>query len=76
MFECQLRQVPKDAETFLSAACPIVGSFGAKDRTLGGAADRLERALTAAGADRDVKQYPDAAEDKPPDNHTSGSPGR
>ena len=40
-------QVPKDAESFLSGACPIVGSFGAKDRTLRGAADRLERALTA-----------------------------
>lgn len=53
-------QVPKDAETFLSGACPIVGSFGAKDRTLRGAADRLERALAASGVDHDVKEYPDA----------------
>ena len=53
-------QIPKDAETFLSGACPIVGSFGAKDRTLRGAAARLERALTANGVDHDVKEYADA----------------
>jgi carboxymethylenebutenolidase len=29
--------VPKDAETFLVGACPIVGSYGAKDWTLSGA---------------------------------------
>jgi carboxymethylenebutenolidase len=52
--------VPKDAENFLRGACPIVGSYGAKDRTLRGAADRLERALTAAGVEHDVKEYPDA----------------
>ena len=37
---------PKDAESLLSGACPMVGSYGAKDRTQRGAADRLERALT------------------------------
>ena len=52
--------VPKDADRFLAGACPIVGSFGAKDRALRGAADRLERALSAAGVDHDVKEYPDA----------------
>ncbi len=52
--------VPKDAETFLRGACPIVGSFGARDRTLRRAADRLERALTAVGVAHDVKEYPDA----------------
>ncbi|MGZ6967543.1 MAG: dienelactone hydrolase family protein [Acidimicrobiia bacterium] len=53
---------PKDAYTagFLSGACPIVGSYGAKDRTLRHAADRLERALTAAGVEHDVKEYTDA----------------
>jgi len=54
-------QVPKDAGSFLRGACPIVGSYGAKDRTLRGAADRLERALTAAGVDHDVKEYPEAS---------------
>jgi carboxymethylenebutenolidase len=49
--------VPKDAETFLAAACPIVGSYGAKDWTLRGAA---ERALTANGVEHDVKEYPGA----------------
>ncbi|MGO9274805.1 MAG: dienelactone hydrolase family protein [Terriglobia bacterium] len=52
--------LPKDAATFLAGACPIVGSYGAKDRTLRGAAGRLEQALTAAGVDHDVKEYPDA----------------
>jgi len=52
--------VPKDAERFLAEACPIVGSYGEKDRTLRGAAGQLERALSAAGVDHDVKEYPDA----------------
>ena len=52
--------VPKDAERFLVGACPIVGSFGAKDRTLRGAAGQLERALSAAGVDHDVREYPEA----------------
>jgi carboxymethylenebutenolidase len=52
--------VPKDATALLREACPIVGSFGARDRTLRGAADRLEDALTAAGVDHDVKEYPEA----------------
>lgn len=52
--------VPKDAGAFLRDACPIVGSFGAKDRTLRGAAARLERALTTCGVDHDVKEYPEA----------------
>jgi carboxymethylenebutenolidase len=49
--------VPKDDERFLTGACPIVGSFGAKDRSLRGAAERLERACTTAGVDHDVKEY-------------------
>jgi carboxymethylenebutenolidase len=53
---------PKDCytERFLSGACPIVGSYGAKDRTLRGAAQRLEEGLTATGVDHDVKEYPGA----------------
>ena len=53
---------PKDAYTasFLRRACPIIGSYGGKDRTLRGAADRLERALTAVGVEHDVKEYPEA----------------
>ena len=52
--------VPKDAERFLSGACPIVGSFGAKDRSLRGAAARLQHALEANDVERDVKEYPEA----------------
>jgi carboxymethylenebutenolidase len=52
--------VPKDAETLLAGACPIVGSYGGEDRTLRQAPDRLERALTANGVEHDVKVYPDA----------------
>lgn len=53
-------QLPKDAERLLRDACPIVGSYGARDRSLRGAAARLEQALTAAGVPHDVKEYPDA----------------
>jgi carboxymethylenebutenolidase len=52
--------VPKDAADVLAGACPIVGSFGGRDRTLRGAAARLDSALTAAGVVHDVKEYPDA----------------
>ena len=53
-------QVPKDAETFLRGACPIVGSYGAKDRPLRSDPARLEQALTAAQVGHDVKVYPEA----------------
>jgi len=52
--------VPRDAETFLAGACPIVGSYGAKDWTLRGAAARLERTLTGNGIEQDIKEYPGA----------------
>jgi carboxymethylenebutenolidase len=52
--------VPKDAERFLAGACPIVGSYGAKDWTLRGAAERLDHALTADGVEHDIKEYPGA----------------
>jgi carboxymethylenebutenolidase len=54
--------VPKSAytEDALAGACPIVGSYGGKDRGTRGTVERLERALTAAGIDHDIKEYPDA----------------
>lgn len=52
--------VPKDAETILQGACPIVGSFGGRDRTLRGAAGRLERTLDTLGIDHDIAEYPAA----------------
>ena len=39
------------SENFLTGACPIIGSYGAKDRVNRGTAERLERVLTAAGVD-------------------------
>jgi carboxymethylenebutenolidase len=50
--------VPKDAEALLAGSCPIVASYGAKDRTLRGHAGRLEKALVANGVDHDVEEYP------------------
>jgi len=52
--------LPKDVETFLAGSCPIVASYGEKDFTLRGAADRLERALTANDIEHDVRLYRDA----------------
>jgi carboxymethylenebutenolidase len=48
------------SEDELRGACPVVGSYGAKDPGLRGAGERLSRILTAVGVDHDVKTYPDA----------------
>lgn len=53
-------EVPKDAAEQLVGACPIVASYGARDRGLRGRAERLEQALSSAGVAHDVKEYPDA----------------
>jgi carboxymethylenebutenolidase len=50
--------VPKDVHTLLQRSCPVVASYGARDRTLRGAAVKLTVALDAAGVDHDVKEYP------------------
>jgi carboxymethylenebutenolidase len=52
-------EVPKDAESVLAGACPIVASFGGRDK---GPAkefpERLERALVVLDVPHDVKMYP------------------
>ena len=53
--------VPRDAETLLRGACPIVAAYGARDAFLRRAPERLEAALAANGVEHDVKQYPDAS---------------
>jgi carboxymethylenebutenolidase len=53
-------QLPKDLDAALRNACPVVGSYGARDLMLKGAATRLEAALTERGVPHDVKEYPDA----------------
>ncbi len=52
-------QVPKDAEA-LDMVCPVLGSFGGRDRVFRKGAARLERRLTQLGKPHDVKTYPDA----------------
>ncbi len=49
---------PADIDA-LKRSCPTVASYGAKDRTLRGAADKLEGLLTEGGVPHDVKEYPD-----------------
>ena len=53
-------EVPKDAAERLAGACPIVASYGRRDRGLQGRAERLESALTQLGVEHDVKEYPGA----------------
>ncbi len=52
--------VPKDAAEFFRQSCPVVGSYGGRDRTLRGAAGKLAAALEKAGVVHDVKEYPAA----------------
>src|ERR1700722_12449153 len=52
--------LPKNLDAALGGACPVVGSYGARDRTLKGATAKLEAALTEKGIPHDVKEYPDA----------------
>jgi carboxymethylenebutenolidase len=52
-------QLPKDMSV-LDDACPIVASFGRKDPSLRGAAEKLESALTERDIPHDVKEYPEA----------------
>lgn len=49
--------VPRDAQR-LRGSCPVVGSWGAKDRRLRGSAARAGAALDVLGVPNDVKEYP------------------
>ena len=49
-----------DAGSVLANACPIVASYGAKDRSLRSAAGVLERVLTEHGVEHDIMTYPEA----------------
>lgn len=53
-------EIPEDAEHVLAGACPIVASYGGRDRPLHGQPERLARVLTRAEVPHDVKTYPDA----------------
>jgi carboxymethylenebutenolidase len=51
---------PKDLDGVLEGACPMVASFGKKDRTIRGGAEKVRAALEKKGVPHDVKEYPDA----------------
>jgi carboxymethylenebutenolidase len=52
--------IPPEPLVALRDACPIVGSYGARDRSLRRAAQKLDGILTTLAIDHDVKEYPDA----------------
>lgn len=47
-------------DTHLEELCPVVASYGQKDKMFRSNAARLETVLSAAGIDNDVKLYPNA----------------
>jgi carboxymethylenebutenolidase len=53
-------RLPKDVDGALEGACPIVASYGGRDRGLRGTAAKLEAALERKGIEHDVKEYPNA----------------
>jgi carboxymethylenebutenolidase len=53
-------EVPKNAEDVLAGACPIVGSFGARDTMGTKPPERLQRALAVLDVRHDVKVYPNS----------------
>ena len=52
-------QVPRSAQA-LRGVCPVVASYGARDRVVGGEGERLRRHLEQLGVEHDVKSYADA----------------
>lgn len=56
----QYGRLPARLEGAFDGACPVVASYGGRDRSLTGAAATLEAALDAAGVEHDVKEYPEA----------------
>ena len=51
--------VPADGSA-LGGVCPVVASFGGRDRVFGDGGPRLAAILEAAGVDHDIWTYPDA----------------
>ncbi len=52
--------LPKDIDSTLAGACPILGNYGGKDSQLKGAKAKLDSALTSLGVIHDIKEYPEA----------------
>ncbi len=53
-------EVPDDPASLLRCACPVVASYGGRDRSMRGRAERLENGLQEAEVPHDVKSYPEA----------------
>jgi carboxymethylenebutenolidase len=66
--------VPRNASEVLRGSCPIVASYGGSDPMLPGAGKKLEKALTEADVEHDVKVYPGASHSFL-NQHTSGISG-
>lgn len=58
----------------LATSCPIVASYGAKDRSLKGAAARLDAVLTDVAVEHDVKEYASAGHAFLNDREGAGDP--
>jgi carboxymethylenebutenolidase len=52
--------LPKDMESALAGACPILGNYGAKDGQLQDAKTKLDKTLTQLKVVHDIKLYPEA----------------
>jgi carboxymethylenebutenolidase len=52
--------MPPADMSILDDSCPVVASFGKRDRTLPGVAGKLEAEYTERGIPHDVKEYPNA----------------
>jgi len=66
--------IPAEPLTALKDACPIVASYGGRDRSLKGAAERLDGVLTTLTIDHDVKEYPEAGHSFMNDHHDEKTP--
>jgi len=52
--------VPAGAKALLAGACPIIASYGARDRSPANAPAQLEQVLAASQVTHDIKVYPGA----------------
>ena len=50
--------LPKNMEEALSGACPILGNYGAKDKQLANAKNKLDETLTKLNVVHDIKEFP------------------
>lgn len=53
-------QLPKNLDEVLAGSCPMVASYGARDTSLKGAANKVRLSLERANVVSDVKEYPNA----------------